>query len=71
MSDHPPARRRRGSDARRTAEYRRRPTGSTASSNELSPLLITDHGFIGGYEIDPKQPAMCQICGRHTSGHGA
>lgn len=28
-----------------------------------------NHRFIGGYTVDPTQPATCQVCGRHVSEH--
>lgn len=27
--------------------------------------MTPDHAFVGGYEIDPTQPAVCQICKQH------
>ena len=32
-------------------------------------MKTTPHDFVGGYEIDPMRPAMCQICERHISEH--
>lgn len=28
---------------------------------------MTNHVFVGGYDIDPSAPATCQVCERHVS----
>lgn len=31
----------------------------------------TSHVYVGGYEIDPRNPTTCQICGKHPDQHAA